>query len=228
MDYGLVVLVRDGIGAAFLRTFAAAAAELFIDYALARRMLLHLAGTAAAAHADVLDGAAKARGLVSLEMCKADEDVGIHDGTANLGILDVFAILHWDFHVIRTAQAVADDDLAARRRRVETVEIRAVHMLQGMLAAARIKRVAVRQKRHAALLLDEVCHDFRILRTQICHVAELTEMHLDGHELAIHIDVLDTRCNAERLELLHDIAANRHTKIRKINFRLFHDNPPKI
>ena len=60
-----------------------------------------------------------------------------------------------------------------------------------MLAVARIERFAVRQERHTALLLDEVCDDLRVLRAQIGHVAELTEVHLDGDELAVHVDLLD-------------------------------------
>lgn len=223
MDHSLVVLVGDGIRAAFLRALAATTAELFINDALARRMLLHLASAAAAAHADVLDGAAEASRLMALEVREADEDIGIHDGTADLGLLDVLAVLDRHLDIVRAAQAIADDDLAARRRRVEAVEVRAVHVLERVLAAARIERIAVRQERHTALLFDEVCDDLRVLRAQIGHVAKLTEVHLDGDELAVHVNLLDAGSQAECPELLHDVASDRHAEIREINFCLFHD-----
>ena len=50
---------------------------------------IHLAGAAAAAHADVLQRAAEAGRFVALEVRQADEDVGVHDGAANLGGLAV-------------------------------------------------------------------------------------------------------------------------------------------
>ena len=227
MDHSLVVLVGDGIRAALLCALAATAAEFFVDDALARRMLLHLASAAAAAHADVLDGAAKARRLMTLEMREADEDVGIHDGAADLGLLDVLAVLDRHLDIIRAAQAVADDDLAACRHRVEAVEVRAVHVLERVFAAARIECVAVRQEGHAALLFDEVRDDLRVLRAKIRHVAELTEVHLDRDELAVHVNLLDASSEAECPELLHDIAADRHAEIREINFCLVHDYPPE-
>ena len=164
---------------------------------------------------------------MALEMREADEDVGIHDGAADLGLLDVLAVLDRHLDIIRAAQAVADDDLAARRHCVEAVEVRAVHVLERVFAAARIECVAVRQEGHAALLLDEVSDDLRVLRAKIRHVAELTKVHLDRDELAVHVNLLDASSEAECPELLHDIAADRHAEIREINFCLVHDYPPE-
>ena len=84
-------------------------------------VLLHLARAGAAAHADVLDGAAKAGGLVALEVGQADEDIGVHDGAADLGRLAVFAVGHRHLDLIGAAQAVADEDLAARGHGPEAV-----------------------------------------------------------------------------------------------------------
>ncbi len=76
-------------------------------------MLHHLAGPGAAAHADVLEGTPKTGGLVALKVGQADEHIGVHDGAADLGGLAVLAVGHRHFHLIRAAQAVADQDLAA-------------------------------------------------------------------------------------------------------------------
>mgnify|MGYP006880500911 CR=1 FL=1 len=48
-------------------------------FGLAGGMLLHLAGTAAASHAQVLHGAAKAGLLMALKVGEADHDIGVHE-----------------------------------------------------------------------------------------------------------------------------------------------------
>ena len=53
VDDGLVVYVGDGVAAAFASAAAATTAKAFIDGGLAVLMLIHLAGAAAAAHADL-------------------------------------------------------------------------------------------------------------------------------------------------------------------------------
>ena len=124
VDDRLVFNVGNRVRAAFLRAATTAAAKLLVDADLARRMLLHLARAAAAAHADVLDRAAEARLLVPLEVREADEDVGVHDGAADLRRLQHAGVLDRHFEFVRAAQTVADDDLTARRRRVEAVDVR--------------------------------------------------------------------------------------------------------
>ena len=222
VDVRLIVFVRDGIGAAFLRAFAAAAAEILIDDALARGVLLHLARAAAAAHADVLERAAEACRLMPLEMGEADEDVGVHDGAADLRFLDILAVLHRDRDVVRALEPVADDDLAARCDRVEAVEVRAVHVLERVLAAAGVERVAVREERAAALRLHEIGDGLRVLRTQESEVAEFAEMHLDGDEFVLHVDVLDARGQAETFQLVLDARADGAAEIREVDFRFAH------
>src|SRR5699024_3224944 len=114
VDHGLVLgVVVDGVRAALFGAAAAAPAQLPLDGGLARGMLLHLAGPAAAAHADVLDSAAKSGGLVALEVGQADQDIGVHNGPADLGRLAVFPVGHGDLHLVGAPQAVPDQDLAA-------------------------------------------------------------------------------------------------------------------
>ena len=185
-------------------------------------MLLHLARAGTAAHADVLDGAAEAGGLVALEMGQADKDIGVHDGAADLGGLAVFAIWHRHLNLIGAAQTVADQDLAAGGHGPEAVLLRTGQVLQRILAAARIQGVAVGQEGQAALLLAQVGHDLGVVGAQVSQIAHLTEVHLDGDEPAVHVNVPDARRKAEATQLLGQAGAHRTAEIRKVNSRCFH------
>ena len=62
-------------------------------------------------------------------------------------------------------------------------------MVERVGAAADIERVAVCDEGPAAAFLDEVGDDLGIVRTQERQVAELTEVQLDGDELAVKVDL---------------------------------------
>ena len=218
VDDRLVLNVGNRVRAAFLRAATTAAAKLLMHADLARRMLLHLARAAAAAHADVLDRAAETRLLVPLEVREADEDVGVHDGAADLRRLQHAGVLDRHFQLVRAAQTVADDDLTARRRRVEAVDVRAVEMLGRMAAAAWIERVAVRQERNALFLLYEVGDGLRVLRAKEREVAEFAEVHLDGDEAALKLDRLEAHRKTQTLQLLRQARADVRAEIGEINF----------
>ena len=191
-------------------------------------MLILLASAGAAAHADVLDGAAEAGHLVALEVGQADEHVRIHDGAADVSLLDVFAALHRHRHVVRALQAVADEDRAAHGQRREAVLPGALQVLQRILAAAGIHGVAVGQEGVSALFLHQIRHRAGIVRAQEAQVAQLAEVHLDGHELAVHVNLADPGLLHQLLQLAHQAAAAHcDAKIRKINLRILHFSPPK-
>ena len=185
-------------------------------------MLLHLARAGAAAHADILERTAEAGGLVALEVGQADEHVRIHDGAADLGGLAVFAVRHRHFHLIRAAQTVTNDHLTAGGHGPETVQLGAAQVLQRVLAAARVQGVAVGQEGHTALLLAQICHHLGIVGTQKSQIAQLAEVHLDGHEPAVHVDVLDAGGNAHPAQLFQQAGAHRTAEIRIVNFGCFH------
>ena len=197
-------------------------AKLRIDDALARGVLFHLAGAAAGSHTEVFHRTAKARELMSLKVCKADDDVGVHDGAADLCRLADLSVLDGNLNVVRALETIADDDLTARRRRIEAVEIRAVHMLERVLAAAGIERVAVDEEGIASLFLDDVRDNLRILWAQESKVAKFTEVHLDGDELSFHIDFAQPRRHAELLEFHEKTLTERGAEVREVNFRFFH------
>ena len=185
-------------------------------------MLFHLAPAASAAHADVLDRAAKARHLVALKVGQADEDVRVHDRAADAGGLAEFAVLDRDLDVVRAAQAVADEDLAAGGHGPEAVEVGAVQVLQGVAAAAGVQGVAVRQERQAAHLLAQVHDDLGVVRAQEGQVSQLPKVHLDGDELARQVHVLHAGGDAEPAQLVRQARANGTAEIRKVHNGLFH------
>ena len=75
-------------------------------------------------------------------------------------------------------------------------------MVQGVLSAADVQRVAVRQEGLAAQSLDVIADRSRPVGTKIRQVARLTEVDLDGHEFAFEIDVLEAGLFHEALEFL--------------------------
>ena len=81
---------RRAVGAD-LPALAAADAVFLRHVGLARIVLLHLTGAAAAAHADIFQAAAEAGLFMSLEMGQRDEHIGVHNGTADLGVLHILA-----------------------------------------------------------------------------------------------------------------------------------------
>ena len=69
---------------------------------LAAAVLVLFSRSGAAAHADVLDGSAKAGAFMALKVGQADEYVRIHDGPSDTGFLYVLATLNRNRHVIRS------------------------------------------------------------------------------------------------------------------------------
>ena len=127
-------------------------------------VLLHLSGTASAAHADILDRSAEAGLLMAFEVCKRNKDIGIHNGPADISFLAVFPVGNRHKDIISTAKTVTNDYLAACRNSIKAVHICTVHVLQGMFSASGIKRVAVCKERHSAVLLDNISNGLSIIR----------------------------------------------------------------
>ena len=222
---GLVVcIVGDGIGAALLGAAVAAAAQALLHLRVSGGVLYHLARARAAAHADVLESTAEAGGFVALEMGQADKDICVHDGAADFCRLAVFAVRHRHLCFIGAAQAVRNDDLTAGGHGPEAVQLGTGEVLQCVLAAARIQGVAVGQKRQTALLLAQVSHHLGVVGAQECQIAQLTEMHLDGNEFAIHINVLDAGSNAHAAQLVQQAGAHGTAEICIIDLGCFHSS----
>ena len=96
-------------------------------------------------------------------------------------------------------------------------------MLQSVFTASGIQGIAVGQKGKSALLFAEIRHSLGIVGTQKCEISQLAEMHFNGYKLSVHIQVLDSRRNAEAFELIQLAGTHRTAEIRKINGGFFHN-----
>ena len=121
IDPGLLILIADGIGTAFLGTTLAALTFLFIYVGLAAVMLLHFSGTASAAHTYILNGTAETCHLMALEMIKGNEDVCIHNGTSYICFLAILRIGNIYDDVVSSPQTVGYNDLAAGGHGIKAV-----------------------------------------------------------------------------------------------------------
>lgn len=127
------IVKRDGVVRTDLFAGTAANAVGGIDARLASGVLLHLAGTATAAHTQVLHGTAKAGLLMALKVRKADHDVGVHERLTDLCLAHVLATLDRDERLVGTLEAVGDDDLATRGIRGKAVLVGGIDVLKRVL-----------------------------------------------------------------------------------------------
>ena len=150
------IVKRDSVVRADLFAGTAANAVLGRDVRLAGGMLLHLAGTAAASHTQVLHGTAKASLFMALKVGEADHDIGIHERLTDLGLVHVLAALDRDERLVGTLEAVGDNNLATRSVRGKAVLVSGVDVLERVFAATDVERVAVGEEGLAAQLLDDI------------------------------------------------------------------------
>ena len=208
-QHGAPVSADSGAG-------SAADAERGVDDGLALPVLLHLAGAGAAAHAEVFQRTAEACLFMALEMAQRDDDVGIHDGLADLGFLYQREI-DGDKRLIGAFEAVGNDHMAARLQRGEAVEIGGIHMVKGVLAAADIECVAVGEEDPAAELTNVIRNHFCVLRAQIRQVAELAEVNLDGGVAVGKADLLKAGTLHQAVQLLRQRLRRCRMEVRKVD-----------
>ena len=208
---------RDGAVRADLLAGTATYAVGGIDARLTGGMLLHLAGTAAASHAQVLHGAAKAGLLMTLKVSKADHDVGIHERLADLGLVHVLAALDWDECLVGALEAVGDDDLAARSVRGKAVLVGGVDVLERVFAATHIERVAVSEEGLAAQLLHDIRDGAGVVGAQKAQVAQLAKVNLNGDELVLKVDLLNAGATDEALELVELALASMRAQVGEVH-----------
>ena len=201
---------------------AAAYALGLVDRGLAVAVHLHLAAARAGAHAEVLNRAAEARYLVALEVRQRDYHVGVGYRAAYLRFLYILAAIDGDERLVGALQAVGYDDVAACAEGVVAVLVGGIEVLERVLPAPDVERVAVGQKRLAAELLDLVRDDLREVRAQVGDVARLAEMYLYRRELLFEIDLLNPGPLYERAEFLQKVPLGRGPHISEINDRTSH------
>ena len=199
--------------------FAGTAANTVLgrDVRLAGGMLLHLAGAAAAAHAQVLHGAAKAGLLMALKVGEADHDIGIHECLTDLGLAHVLAALDRDECLVGALEAVGDDDLAARGIRGKTVLVGGIDVLERVFAATHIERIAVGEEGLASQLLHDIRDGAGVVGAQKAQIAQLAKVNLDGDELVLKVDLLDTGVTDEALELVELALASMRAQVGEVH-----------
>ena len=159
-----------------------------------------------------------------LEVVEGDDDVGIHDGAANLGGFTEGTAHHRHLHIVGALQAVGNEDLAARGIGAEAVEERRVQVIQGVLPGAHVEGVAVGEEGVAAQLLDIVGHVPGEVGAQEGQVAQLAEVDLDGHILPLEVNLIHARGLHELAELRLVVLAVLHAEIGKIHGSTFHES----
>ena len=137
-------------------------------------------------------------------MAQGNHNIRIHDGTSDFGFLYIFPV-NGDQHVIGSLKPVRNDHVAARGKRIIPVLICGVQMVQGILPAAHIQGVAVRQEHPAVLRLNQVHQDLGIVRPQVSQVAWLAKMDLYGRILVVEINIHHTGLLNQSLQLLQEI-----------------------
>ena len=208
---------RDGAVRANLLAGTATYAVGGIDARLAGGMLLHLAGTAATSHAQVLHGAAKTGLLMTLKVREADHDVGIHECLADLCLAHVLTALDRDERLVGTLEAVSDDDLATRGIRGKTVLVGGIDVLERVFAATDIERVAIGEEGLAAQLLHDIRNGAGIVGAQKAQVAQLAKVNLDGDELVLKVDLLNAGATDEALKLVELALASMRAQVGEVH-----------
>ena len=211
------IVKRDGVVRADLFAGTAANAVLGRDVRLAGGMLLHLAGTAAAAHTKILHGAAKTGLLMALKVGKTDHNVGVHERLTDLGLVHVLAALDRDERLVGALEAVGDDDLATRGIRGKAVLIGGIDVLERVFAATDIERVAVSEEGLATQFLHDVRDGAGVVGAQKAQVAQLAKVNLDGDELVLKVDLLDTGVTDKALELVELALASMRAQIGEVH-----------
>lgn len=170
-----------------VHTIATADAFVLLDLRLSIAVHLHLSGTRATAHTHILQSTAKTSTFMALEVGEADQDIGIHQCTAYLGLFHVFTC-NRNQHFIRTLQAVSDQDMTAGGVGHETVAVGALQMVEGMLAPTDIERIAISKKRTSSQLLDQLHHRSGVVGPEKGEVSRLPEVNLDCGELVLEVN----------------------------------------
>ena len=139
---------------------------------------------------------------MALKVGEADHDIGIHECLTDLGLVHVLAALDRDELLVGTLEAVGDDDLATRGIRGKAVLVGGVDVLERVFTATDIERVAVGEEGLAAQLLHDIRDGASVVGAQKAQVAQLAKMDLDGDELVLKVNLLDTGVTDEALELV--------------------------
>ena len=152
-----------------------------------------------------------------LEVAQGDDDVGIHHRPANHGLVHIFAAPDGNGHIVGALQTVGNNHMAAGGVGGEAVEIGGFQVIQGVFPGADIHGVGIGQEGLAAQILYEIHHHPGIAGAQIGHIAQLTEVNLDGNILALEVDLIHPGGQQQPCQFLGQGFAAGGAEIGKIN-----------
>ena len=132
------IYIGNRVTSAFFCTAVAATTDIRIDCRFSTGMLLHLSGAASASHTDIFQCTAKARCFMAFEVAQTDKNICVHDCMTNQCCFAIFSVDNRNFDFIGSSHSISDDNLASCGNGIESIQIRAVKMLQGIFSAARI------------------------------------------------------------------------------------------
>ena len=141
---------------------------------------------------------------MSFEMGQGDQDIRIHQRTADLCLFDILA-LHRNKYLIGTFQSVCDDNRAAGSIRSKSIHICSLQMIYRIFTASYIQRITICQKRFSTLFFYDICNDFCIIRAQKCQISIFSKMNFDRCIMILKINVFDTSSLYQPCQLLHQI-----------------------
>ena len=185
-------------------------------------MLLCFACARTATHTNVLDSTTKACHLVALEVAQADKYIGVHNGATNLCSLHILSALDGYIYIVRTLQTITNNNGATYRHRRKTILPRAVEVLDGVLATTRIHRVAIGKEWLSTKRSNHIHYPCSIVRTDICQIAWLSKMNLDGSELTFEINISDACPSDKALKLGQHVVTWDCPQVCEEYFRVFH------
>ena len=154
---------------------------------------------------------------MALKVGEADHDIGVHERLTDLGLVHVLAALDRDERLVGALEAVGDDDLATRGIRGKAVLVGGVDVLERVFAATDIERVAVGEEGLAAQLLHHVGDGASVVGAQKAQVAQLAKVNLNGDELVLKVDLLNTGVTDEALELVELALASMRAQVGEVH-----------
>ena len=136
---------------------------------------------------------------------------------ADLGLVHVLAALDRDERLVGALETVGDDDLATRGIRGKAVLVGGVDVLERVFAATHIERIAVGEEGLASQLLHDIRDGAGVVGAQKAQIAQLAKVNLDGDELVLKVDLLDTGVTDEALELVELALASMRAQVGEVH-----------
>ncbi len=145
-----------------------------------------------------------------LEVIQGDHNIGIHNGSADHGLFHIFAAPHRHGNLVGALESVRDDYMAAGGIGRKAIDIGGFQVIQRIFPGTDIHGVGIGEEGFAAQILNEIHHHPGIARAQIGHVAQFTEMDLNGHIFVLEVDLIHPRRQQQPCQLLgNGLAAGR-------------------